>query len=140
MAGDLNQTAELRRLIEELRMDVHDRFSEMDEPKKEKDPMQDAVAMVATLHAVQGALEPLTAAIQHATAATERDAARDGEVSQILRSVATEMKALRKSNEKLAKAFDEFVTTMRTPKTRTAVVDLPDGQASVTITESRERK
>lgn len=131
--------AQMHALIEGLRLEMHDAFSEMHEQRSKpaEEPKGDQVGGViavaamleariktgeqAAMSAVEALLTPIRTAIDGIASNYERAAQATAENTAVTKQVLTVLDALAK--------------TLGKPRNRTGVVQLPDGPLSMTITE-----
>jgi methyl-accepting chemotaxis protein len=145
--------SDLRALIEEVRLEVHEKLAEKDEPKEPSGDEVQGIITAASLieRRIQQSEEQMAAALEPIRAALQRDATYDQEVAARLERLDTSMEKTNGALDKLAEelrvsreftgrltaSLEEFTRTLRTPKTRTGVVETPSGPVKMTITERR---
>lgn len=125
--------AQMHALMEGLRLEMHDAFSEMHEqmaaakPAPVPPPGHDVAGLIAAAAMLEGRIKTGEDAM-HASLAEATKPRTDEATLKAIADLGDVMKQVLSAVSELAKAMGK-------PKKRTGVVQLPDGPLSMTITE-----
>jgi small-conductance mechanosensitive channel len=137
---------QLRALIEEVRLEMHDKLAQQPQKKEASgDEVQGIISAASLIETrIQHSESQMLAALEPITEALKRDATYDQQVAQRLEKVDASLNALtqemqvsRETMKTFTACLDEFTKTMRTPLTRSGVVETPHGPVKMTVTEKR---